>query len=137
MAQIDNLRRIVAEDFDEENRQLVAKLGSNLNQFMEQVYEAFQGNIDFSNVNEELIDYDVTVNGSGTPTTTNKFKSDLFRLQGVQVVRATNISTVGTYPTSCPFISFTPEGGGIYRVDNITGLNSGDRWRLKLRLIGS
>lgn len=137
MAQIDNLRRIIAEDFSEEDRQLVSKLGSNLNQFMEQVYEAFQGNIDFSNTNEELSDYEVVVNGSGIPTTTGKFKSDLRRIEGVQVVRATNLTTTGTYPTSAPFLSFTPEGGGIYKVDNISGLSSGDRWRLKLRLVGS
>lgn len=137
MAQIDNLRRIIAEDFDEQDRQLVSKLGGNLNQFMEQVYEAFQGNIDFTNTNEELASYDVTVDGSGSPTTTNKFRSDLTRIEGVQVIRATNLSNPATYPTTAPFLSFTPEGGGIFRVDNVTGLTSGDNWRLRLRIIGT
>ena len=134
---LDNVRRIIVEDFKEEDRETVAKLGDILNIFMEQVYVGLQKNVNFSNLNQDLIKITVKVNSSGTPLATTKFSSVLRRIEGIMVVKAVNKTSAGTYPTGGVVVSFDQNAAGLYTIRNITGLQANSNYELTLVLIGS
>lgn len=134
---LDNIRRVIVEEFPQEDQQTVAKLATILNHFMENVYNVLNKNVDFTNLNQELIDVIVTVDGSGIPTQVTKFAtSNIRNPQGVIVIRAINKTNSSNYPTSAPFISYTPLGGNLQRINNISGLQASQEYQLRLLVIG-
>ena len=137
MSKLDNIRRIVAEDFKEEDRETVSKLGDILNSFMDQVYTSFQRNINFDNLNQGLVKVRLKVDSSGVPLATTKFSSDLRRIEGIIVIKATNKTSAGVYPTEGIFISYEQNASGLYTIKSVTGLQASNDYELTLLLIGS
>lgn len=136
MAKIDNIKRILKEDFDEKDRPIVDKLGGVINTFMEQVISALNKNINFDNLNQEVRDITVTVDAGGVPLTDVSFRSNLLtRLRGMQVIFAENQTNPNSYPTTCPFISFN-ENSKIIRITHITGLQASNKYKLRIITIG-
>lgn len=137
MASLDNIRRLIVEDFPQEDRQTVEKIAVVLNHFMENVYNVVNGNIEFDNLNQEVIDVKVTVDASGVPTQTTKISTENIRNpQGMLVIRAINSTNRTNYPTSAPFVSYTPIGGNLQRINNISGLQANEEYQLRLLVIG-
>lgn len=136
MAKIDNIKRILKEDFPENSRETVDKMGYVINNFMEQVISAFNKNINFDNLNQEIKDISVTVNGSGIPTIDTNFKNNLItKVKGIQVILAENQTNTTSYPTSCPFISFT-ENNKIVTIRHISGLQANNKYKLRIITFG-
>ena len=134
MGKLDNVRRIIKEDFKSEDQELIGKLAYVINSFMEQVVRQFNGNIDFTNLSEDVVQYTVTVDGSGVPIGNNLVKSTVNNPKGVVVVKAENKTSSTTYPTSAPWVSWTPNGN-ILKIQKITGLQANNKYVLTLRVI--
>ena len=129
MARLNNVQRIIIEDFQEEDRATVEKLANILNYFMTQTTDIINGRLDYENINKQLVTIDVTVDANGTPIQATNFAAQA-GLRGGQVLRAENLTNRAVFPLSQPFVSFTPVQSGLYKVNNITGLQPGNKYRL-------
>lgn len=136
MPRIDSVKRINYQDFREEDRETVQKLSEILNFFMEDVVNAMNGNLDFDNLNRELITFEVTVDSNGVPITNNRFSSEL-NIIGTKVIRADNLVNSAQSVESTPFLTYRNSGTGIYTITNITGLQANTKYRLVIELIAN
>lgn len=132
---ITNIKRIVKEDFKAEDRELIDKLSFVLNPILEQLNNAFNKNIDFDNLNRELITFEVTLNAQGMPLSALEIKSSLkTKCKGLNIMSVTNL-TDSAYPTGAPFITFTLNGSNI-QIQHITGLLANKKYRIVMESIG-
>jgi hypothetical protein len=128
--QLNNLQRIIAEDFQQDDQALINTLAPNLNEFMAQTIQVVNGQLGFDNVVWQLVKIDVTVDASGKPLKSIQFNSKTVNPTGMQVISARNITKSNIYPTSQPFISFNPQGDGLVNIVNITGLPANNKFTL-------
>lgn len=133
---VNNLKRIVVEEFSQEDQALVEKLSFSLNPMLDQLTTAFNKNIDFDNLNQEVVEFVTEVDNSGRPKVTTELKSGLrTRVRGYLVIRAQNENPNGPLPLSTPFISYAQNELGV-RVLGVTGLPANNKFRLTVIAIG-
>lgn len=133
---LNNVKRLAKEDFAPEDQALVEKLSFALNPLLDQLNNAFNKNIDFDNLNQELLTVDVEVNASGIPKILTEIKSNLkTKINGLCVIRAINLTNDGTYPSGCPFITFDTNGS-IITIKHVTGIPANKKYRLLVISIG-
>lgn len=130
---LSNTRQIRAEDYDDEYSDMISQLGSVLNSFMQEVVELTDGRIDFENLNQNIKTFDITVDSSGVPIQT-PFKVGLGKtgVRGIQVINTYNLTNSTGYPTSQPYINFTPIGGDLIRIQSVTGLLPNQKYQLTI-----
>ena len=132
---LNNIKRIIEEDFSQDDRLLVRKLSFSLNPFLEQISTLFNKNIDFDNLNQEVINVSVELDALGIPKTQIDIKTSLkTKIKGCHCIRAINL-TNNSYPTSAPFITFTPNGN-LLRINHVAGLPANVKYELSVILIG-
>lgn len=133
MAKLSSYRRIITNDFPADNKELIEKLGSPINDSFNELYFATNGRLSLSEnlfCTVKLID--VTVNASGIPTTSTTFSLDKQApVTGIQVIYAVNQTNTAIYPTGQPFISFTPTSNGVL-INHISGLQANQRYTIRL-----
>lgn len=135
MAKVTNIKRLVKEDFEADDQELVDKLAFSLNPFLEQVSAAFNKGIDDDNLNQQSMFIEAELNANGVPKSPLQIKVDLkVRVKGTQVILAQNL-TDGTFPTGTPFITFTINNN-LLTVQHIAGLPPDKKYRLSIILIG-
>lgn len=135
MAKVNNLKRINTSDFPDKYQDLIGSLSFSLNPLLEQVTNAFNKGIDYDNLNRELITVDVTVNGSGVPTTSLEIRTSLkTRLKGSVIISAINL-TDSTLLTGAPFLNYDLTTNGVV-VKQITGLAANKKYSLNIEFIG-
>lgn len=64
MPKIQQPKRIRIEDFKEENKDLISKLSDLVVPFMDDVFRVLDGNIDFDNLNRQIVDIEVMIDAS-------------------------------------------------------------------------
>jgi hypothetical protein len=134
MANVNNLKRIVVEDFSKDDQSVAQKLAFVYNPMTEQLVAAFNKGIDFSNLNQQYITFTITT-ASGVPATKTELKYDLkTRLKGCQVIAASNL-TDNTYPTATPFISYSVANSQI-TIEHVSGLPDNKQFQLSVILYG-
>lgn len=133
MSRIDEPRRLNVDEFPEDSRETISRLSEYYNYFVEQVTNAINGNIDYDNRKEKLIELLITTDTSGQPTPQLKFVQDA-GLIGTSVIRVDNLTNASIYPESHPFMSFSTSGDGVYTVTNITGLRASTKYRVVIEL---
>ena len=132
---IDNVKRLVVENFEEDHQNTVSKIAEIYNFFAEQITNAINGNIDIDNLNRQLIEMTVKVDSNGTPIGNNKFSANT-GMRGSKVIRALNKTNNNKYVVSCPFISYSPTSvTGVYIIKNIVGLEANQEYQLLIELI--
>jgi len=137
MPKIDNIKRIIVEDFDKDQQDTIAKIAEVLNPFMEQVYNALNNRIDFTNLNQEVITLTTTVNSSGVPTKALKFATSVVRYSyGAIVVSVENTTDRTMFPSAAVFVSFVPENSGLFSVQRIFGLLPNKEYKITTVIIG-
>jgi len=137
MAKINNIKRIIAEDFPKEDRVLIEKLSYVLNNFMSEVVNAFDKNINFSNLNQEIISIVAQVDQNGNPINSISFQTSVSNIQGLIVINALG-SNSSTLVTSSPFITYSPTSTSkVYSISNIKGLVANSKYTLKVLIIGN
>jgi hypothetical protein len=133
---LNNFKRLIVEEFPQETQPTVEKLSFALNPFLEQVVNAFNKNIDFDNLNQEVIEFTVTVDANGRPTTQTELRSSLrTKVRGYIVIRAQSEDPNGPLPLSTPLISFSQNESGV-RITGVTGLPANNKFRLTVISIG-
>jgi hypothetical protein len=125
-----NVRQIIAEDFAPEDREMISRLGGVLNYFMRQMVEILSENVDFDNLAWELTTIEVTVDADGIPTELTRFRADKISPRGVIIINAINQTNPTGYVTATPFVTSTPVGNGIIRINHVAGLNPDEKYRL-------
>lgn len=130
---INNVNRLRVEDFSSEDQELVSKLANTLNPFLEQIVNVFSKNIDFDNLNQEILTISVTTNTNGTPKTTTQIKTTLKnRVKGLICIRAINETS---FVNNQPFITFTQKDD-LLTISHLTGLPEGKTFILTVIAIG-
>jgi hypothetical protein len=133
---LNNIKRIIEEDFPQDDRLLIRKLSFSLNPFLEQISTLFNKNIDFDNLNQEFITVTVELNAAGIPKTQIDIKTTLkTRIKGCHCINSRNLTNDGTFPSGNPFISFTPTGN-LLRINHVAGLPADKKYELSVILIG-
>ena len=124
MALLDNVKRIVKEDYEVKYHGLIDKLAFVLNSHMEQVTGQINGNLDCANLKQDSVVVKFTVNSSGVPIGNNLLKTALSNPKGFRVRRAVSVDNPTTvFPTSQPFISYTSgTSGKVVKIIHISGL---------------
>ena len=135
MAKINNIQRIRPEDYESDYQDLVEQLGEVVNEFMQQVVDMADGNIDFENLDRNLIQFDITVDASGNAIGTSQINVGKTVLNGMNVIYAQNLTSSQVYPNSQPFISYVPQGNGLVSVRNIAGLPANNKFRITAEVI--
>lgn len=131
-----DLKRIIKEDFPSEYQEVIDKLAYPINSGFEQIQRGLDGQLDFANLNQEVINLDVTVNASGEPVVLTQYRSTLrTTVLGNSVIGASNLSVPQNTPTGQPFITFAQNGNQI-RVNKITNLQPNERYLLTVISIG-
>lgn len=135
MSKLQSFKRLIIEDFDEKERDMVSKIAYSVNTFADDVLGAFNKNISIDdNLNIVKKDITVTVNTLGVPTSPLTVSSGLSSIcVGMQVINATNLTNSTTTPTGTPFITFSDNGSQI-TISKITNLQASNSYRLKLIL---
>lgn len=130
MARIYNVQKIVTEDFPPEHQEMISKLGYILNNFMIQVTEMADNNIDFENLSSELIEFDLEVASNGSLNLDSISTGNIVNPLGFQVISVIN-QTSDQLPTGQPFISYTPQGNGLVTLDGISNLPAGNTYSIR------
>lgn len=121
--------RITKEDFSKDDRELVGKLAFPINSFMEETRNLFNGNINFNNLNQEIIELSTQVDSSGVPLVNTQIKTSLNKVIG------TNCIYSSIAPINTPFLTFI-QNGQILNISNITGLSQNTQYTLRFIAYG-
>jgi hypothetical protein len=135
MAQISSPRRITVEDYPEEVQPAMQILADSINNFMDEVSSAFSGDIGTENLRRQITS--VTLTGTATGRMTNlKVGTGLSSIVGINVINVENLSNSNALLVSAPFVLYTNLGGGTMQIQQVTGLVTGNQYRLTLEIIG-
>lgn len=126
-------KRIIKEGVPKEYHVLIDAIAPSINDFADQVINAFNKNITVEdNLNMEIKTLEVVVDGGGIPTMSTAFKSNLAdRVRGIVVIRAENLTNSMVYPTAAPFITYS-ENNSVITINHIAGLPASDKFKLRL-----
>lgn len=136
---LNQLTRIVEEDFPQESRDVIQKLARALNPFLEQIGQVMSKNIDYDNLNRELLTYTVTVDSSGKPIDSTELKHNLkTKPKGFNCISARNLKGTSEIPSGTPFITFSYTGDNfsILKITGVSGLPPNVKFELLLEIIG-
>lgn len=129
---LPSYRRIITQDYAEDDQELVEQIGSVINDSFNSVYSTLNKRITFTdNIAGTVKELVVSVDANGIPQQSTRFTVDVPNTPVVQVLcgRARNITNPSTYPTSAPFISFVQNGNNVV-ITHITGLAPNQQWRI-------
>ncbi len=132
MAKVSNKKLLLVEDFPEKYRSLVDRLAFSLNPFMDEVVNAFAGNIDISNLNQEIVQFNVLVDSNGVPQVATAFGVSS-RPRGFSIINVTN-NTDNSLLTGAPFITYSINNV-LINVKHITGLLENKRYTVTLLVV--
>jgi len=127
MAKIPNYRRISTGDFSAENSQDMNQLAEILNPFMRDITDVINGNIDFENLNQNIIEFETTVDANGIPQN-KQINIGNSTFKGFNVINARNLTNPSVYPTGQPFISASPTGNQVVNINNISNLPANNKF---------
>ena len=133
MSTLPSFRRIVRQDYDPKDQDLIDTLSVSLNQGIEVLYDLLNGKLSIKdNFDSTIKEIDVEVDAAGKPKTKTIIKkSSTDRSEGLWVLRVQNLTNSNVYPTGTPLISFTETTDSII-IDNITSLPTGYIFRIKI-----
>ena len=130
---LPGFKRLLRQDFKEDDRELVDKLSVSLNIGIETLYTLANNRISLAdNIACVVKSFEIKVNANGIPvsgTTNINFGTTINSAVGVTILRAQNSDNSSIYPTSAPFISFTQNGTSI-DINHIAGLPANNTFLL-------
>lgn len=135
---LPSIRRILKNDFEEEQHSLVEKLGNAVNYNFDKIWNVLNGEVSLAdNTKTQIKDITLTVDSSGIPTETVSFQSKFSpaRPIGAMIIDVQNKTNPDTYPTSWPGVSYRESSGTVF-INHISGLTSGNKYFLKIVFFG-
>lgn len=134
--QLDNVRRIVVEDFPKEQRETVEKLADVLNNFMDQVVELSRNQVDYQNLARTKIFYDVVVDAEGRPLANNNvINTQLSSYSGKVILDAYSVNNGADRVISPVWLECQYQGNGFVRVLRVFGLPVNKKMRVVIEFI--
>lgn len=132
MPNLSFLKRLIKEDFDKKDQELVSKIASILNPALEQIVGIFNKGLNIGDLNTQNKDIEITVDASGFPINNTSFRSELKgKCSMIICGRAQALGVIGVYPTGGHSISFT-ELAGQLTINHITGLPADQKFLLRV-----
>lgn len=134
MGQLSNVRRIIVEDYPEEDRNAVGKLAAVLNPFMDEVVELTRKRINFDNLARSLIVIDITVDENGIAKGIGQINTGLGSYSGKNLVNIQSLAG-GPNVVSAPYLDCTYQGNGIVKINRFFGLPANKKLRVSIEFI--
>jgi hypothetical protein len=127
------LRRLVKEDFQQKDKELVGKIAQVLNPATENLSLALNNNLTFSdNISCAVVTVPITVDANGIPVNPTSFPVSLSaQANHIFVTRAVNATNATTYVTAAPFVDWVESSGSIV-VNHVTGLPANNTFNLTM-----
>lgn len=133
--QLSNVRRIVVEDFKQEDREVAGKIAEIVNSFMEEVVTLTQGNIGTDNLDRSIVNIDITLGPDGKPQGVTQVQTGLFTYNGGRIINVQSL-TGGDSVISAPYIDFVYQGNGLVRINKVIGIVLNKKVRVTIEFIG-
>jgi hypothetical protein len=133
--QLENVRRIITEDYSKDDQEVVSKLAGVLNQFMDDVVELSRKNVGYDNLLRSKINFDCTVDASGVPIGNNLINLGLPSYSGKTVIDVLPLQNNADRVISAPYIECAYQGNGFVRVLRVLGLPPGKKMRVVVEFI--
>lgn len=133
--QLPNVSRIIVEDFDKDDREVVSKLAVILNQFMDSVVELTRKNIGFDNLARSLVTIDITVDSTGKPIGVSQINTNLKTYKGKNILDVQSLKAGVANVNSTPYLDCTPQGNGIVRINRFFGIPANVKVRVTIEFI--
>jgi len=125
------LKKLIKEDFNKKDQDLVSKISFVLNPAIQQLINILNNGLDIESLNIQVKTISIVVDANGNPLNPTTFLSTLQgKCTTMWVGAALDTTTPTTYPTATPFISFTDPGTGSITINNIAGIAAGDTWSI-------
>ena len=126
MGKINDIRRLIAEDFDKKDRKLIEKIGYIENSFKDDVAREFNGNVDWDNLSADTVTFDMSFVCSAcllVPVGNRFIRTTVFRPSGIDVVNVTNKTDPAStgYFTTAPYLITKPLSGEIIEIVGVRG----------------
>lgn len=136
MSKIEIPSKIRAENFGKDDVEVASKIGAIYNQFVDQIYFLLQKNIDFENLNRQIVTVTVTLNSLGKIVNPPTIKYSLnTKVQAVYCGNAVCLTNNLLFPTSAPFVSWQLNNNTLI-ITNVSGLQANSQYSLTLELVG-
>lgn len=137
MAKLNGTRKLFVEDFDTKDRALVGKLAFTLNPFLNSVVDALDRNL---TINDNLNASEITIQFTAPASKASpiKTKTELnTNCIGTLITSVENLDNNNEILASAPFIQFNNSDDNQIQIYNVTGLTSGNRYRVRVILFGA
>lgn len=129
-------KKIKTNDFPQEYKTLIEKLGFSLNPLFDQLEQAFNKRIDVDNLRGlEYKTLDIEVDGLGIPKSNATLLTELDNFKGFDVIQVTDLTGASTRPTATPFVTWDLNNKTI-TIRHIAALPANIKFRLVLRSNG-
>lgn len=131
---LPSYKRVITQDFDKENQELIETLGGTINDSFQVLYSALNKRLNFQdNIASTVRDVDIIVDANGNTIGQPGFPTDVPNtpVTGCICVRAQNLVNSTVYPTGTPFINYIQLDNFI-RILNVSNLQPNTRYRLRI-----
>lgn len=134
---LPSFKRLVKNDFDEDDKPFVEKFSYFFNNGVEALYNVLNKNVSLKdNILGVVKDVTVTVDSTGKPTNSTSFPLDISnKIIGLNVLRVDNNTNASGYPTGGVFVSWTQDGKNIF-INHITGLVANNSYNVRVIVYG-
>lgn len=135
---LSSFKRLDKQNFDDQFKDLIDKLGFVLNNDIQGIYDALNGKLSLGdNILCTIKDVPIVVDENGIPKNSAQFQIDKSNMKviGCEVMKAVNITDSNVFPLGAPFISFTP-GTQMVTIDHVTGLQPNQNYVLTVKAWG-
>jgi len=134
---LSNIKRIVKEDFADDDQAVAEKMGYVINAVFDQLAQGFNKGIDFDNLNQEILSITTEVDINGIPKSKTSVKVSLkTSIKGLICIRAL-AKNPAIYASSTPFLSYEINSTeSTLLIKNIAGLPKDQVFYLTVLAIG-
>jgi hypothetical protein len=135
---LPSFRRINEQDFDQEDRSFVQKLGSLVNINFENIYTAISNKLTFQdNIISTIVTLSVAVDSEGAPLQSTVFKLDVEQteVQGIITLYAKGTKNTSVIPTGGVYIDYTKNDNNTVTINYIKGLVPEIPYTIKILVI--
>ena len=135
MPKLSDIRRIVPEDFEAEDRPSAEKIAGSYNEFADEVYQVINGQLDFDNLARNKVSIDIAFQADGSLLVPVSVKTSLSSVSMLHIGNVQNMTNSSERLTASPFLGWTYSGNGFVKIIYGIGFTVGKKYRITLELI--